>query len=60
MRLHKLKKQNIIRQAPPENSALIKLYQMAGEIDLGQPDKGAESVMARISFNCKVEARVSL
>jgi len=44
-------------QAPPENSALIKLYQMAGEIDLGQPDKGAHSVLARISFNCKVEAR---
>jgi len=44
-------------QAPPENSALINLYQMAGEIDLGQPDKGAESVTARISFNCKVEAR---
>ena len=32
---------------------------MAGEIDLGQPDKGAHSVLARISFNCKVEARVS-
>ena len=42
------------------NNVELAFFQFAGEVDLGQPNKSSDRRMARVFFNCKVEARVSI
>lgn len=50
----------MFRQPPTNgNNAIINSYQISGELDLGQPNKDENQRLARIFFNCKVDARVS-
>jgi len=42
---------------PVGNNVELAFFQIAGEVDLGQPNKSNVKRMARVFFNCNVEAR---